>query len=1208
MPLPPKALKPRPKAAAQKVAVPPRMRPRKPVPVSNAAVQAAVRADRKPLPDKAAPVAQDEVGNAAVARRRGPATDPKFAVLKKDVQHKKKMVASSHPPPRAEAVSAQDASVPPKDDAQAQGKTANAEKMNEAKPKEFDKAAFIAAVEKAIEAKTPKNLDEADKFADSGKPEEVKAEVQGQVGDGKKDSAEDIADTTAAAPDTSVAVEKKVTPMAPDRPPGAPAAPDPANAVPDRQPASATDMSAGPAQVNQQMADAQVTEPQLRKSNEPTFNQALQAKGKAEEHSEAAPPQLRKAEAVELKSATTQAKHHGGSAMAAMGARRVATGQQVGSGKKGAKSRDEDKRAEVTAGLQKVFDTMKTDVEAILSGLDTKVDEAFTKGEKDARIQFTLEYTRKMNEYKDARYSGIIGKAKWVKDQFAGLPDEVNKFYDEARTGYVSRMRQVISTVADIVGAELTKAKTRIAKGRDEMQAYVRKLPADLQAIGKDAMAGFADKFEELTQSVDDKGNELVDTLASKYVECLKAVDDQIAAEKEKNKGLVDKAIGLIGDVIRTIKELMHLLLAVLAKAGQVVHLILASPVTFLGNLVTSVGAGLKLFGSNIVRHLEQGIMTWLLGRAAEAGLQLPAKFDTRGVLTMLAGLIGLTPQAIWARVTRRLPPQAAAAAESAVPLAAEVRKRGVAGMWEDLKTRIGDLRKDLLDKVIQYVTPTIVMAGITWILSLLNPASAFVRAVKLIIDIVRFIVTQARQIFDFVNAVLDAMIAIARGGTGGVPALIERALARSIPVLLGFLASLLGIGGIAAKVKQIVQAMSKPVGRAIDWVVDKIVALVKKAWSKLKGAFSPKKPKRPRKPKRPFDHAGPHRPKRPAKPHAPKKRHDKHEKEPDKKVRLRKAMDAAVTAVKALGDKATPATVNSALAKVKAQHGLTKLTAVHHEDVWRLRGALNPEAERDVPDATDEELRLIDDGVASVEERRAVLTAARGLVRNEAAISAVFDRIRQNQPGRKKAIRIFQSIVKNNLRNGYRIDAQEKNTLSGGRQFDMHYYGLHISPLAAVGGVRRALSTGLPLGFAYVKAVSVPQGEIPVAALAFDLFIHPAVTAANIKGVGSEMFKLAAAHFKTEYEAVVAEWGRFDFYTKGGRADDMSDNLKAYIAARRAGKLPEVAVRATWTYRRADDIYGHVPLHVQVEEAVDLRHNDPPRNALAVRATIRPR
>ncbi|MGW5443563.1 hypothetical protein [Streptomyces asiaticus] len=906
-----------------------------------------------------APAAAASATAPEVKARPGPGADPKFATLKKDVRSKKRSVAASHPPPKAEAGAAQDAARPPKDDEEAQGKTANAEKMNEAEPKDFDKDGFIRAVEKAIAEKAPKNLDEADKFADSGKADEVRAEVHGKVGEGKADSAEQIATTTAAPPDTAAAVPKKVVPLTPDRPPGTPGTPNPANAVPDKLPPSATDLSAGPAQVDRQMADAQITEAQLKKSNEPTFKSALGEKKAAERHSEVAPGRMRGHEKKELNAATAQARRLGAAAMGAMGAQRVRTGQQVGTGKSGAKGRDEEKRAQVTAVLQGVFDTMKKDVEAILNGLDKLVDDQFGRGEKAARDAFTAEHQRKMDEYKDRRYSGVRGKLRWVRDKFAGLPAEADKIFEEARDNYVRRMRQVISDVADTIGTELNRAKRRIAQGRGELQDAVRKLPPELRSIGQQAAAEFADKFDELTQSVDDKGTQLVDTLATKYTDALKSVDDEIAAEKEKNKGLVAKAVDAVKSVINTILELKRLLLSVLAKAASAVMLILKDPIGFLRNLVSAVGAGLRQFLRNIGHHLQQGILSWLLGKTAEAGIELPSKFDVQGVLKMLASLLGLTWQSIRARIVRKVPKMepAIAAAETAVPLVAEVRKRGVAGMWDDLKTRVGDLKKDLLDKVIAYVTPTIVVAGIMWVISLLNPASAFVRAVKLIIDIVRFIVTQARQIIEFVNTVLDAVIAIARGGSGGVPGLIEQALARSIPVLLGVLAAILGVGGIASRVKQIVQAMSKPVGRAVDWVIDKIVGLVKKLWSKIKVKFEKKKPK----PKRRPDRKRPGRPRRRRRPdqrrrpdrRRPKRkdRRDPRKKRPDKRspADKKRALDAAIRdATRLLNEEsATVKSVRRGLPAIKRRHRLTRirLKKVAKEN-YRIEVAINPEAE----------------------------------------------------------------------------------------------------------------------------------------------------------------------------------------------------------------------------------------------------------------------
>ncbi|GAA2978242.1 phage tail protein [Actinokineospora diospyrosa] len=776
--------------------------------------------------------------SAPEAAPRPPAeADPRFASVEAEVRGKQKQVAA-HPPATAEAAASQAAAVAPPDDKLAQGKAANAEKMNAAKPGEFDKAAFVRAVEQAIAAQAPKNLDDADKFGESGKADAVKGQVQGQVGQGKAASAGPIETATNAPPDTAAAVDKPVTPLAPDRPPGAPAPPDAAKAVPEKAPASATDFSAGPKQVDGEMAAAQVTEDQLAKSNEPEFTGALADKKENEQHAATAPGKIRGAEAETLGAAKAGAAQQGAAAMAGLAGARQAAGGQVTAEKQGTKSKDEARRAQVTATLQKVFDATKTDVEAILSGLDKKVDDAFTAGEKAARDAFTAEHKQKMDAFKDKRYSGFTGKLKWVKDKFAGLPEEANQIFVSARQGYVTRMRGVISSVADTIGGELNRAKARIATGREQLQAEVRKLPADLQALGKQAAGDLAGKFDELTESVDAKGTELVQTLATKYNEALKSVDAEIDAEKEKNKGLVAKAVGAIKGVIDTILKLKDLLLGMLAKAAAAVMGILRDPIGFLGNLVSAVGAGLRAFLGNIGEHLKKGLVRWLLGAMAGAGLQLPAKFDLRGVIMMIGSLLGLTWAAIRGRIlSRGVPEPAMAAAEGAVPVAQKLKAEGVGGIWETIKEKAGDLKAGLFGKIATYLIPTILIAGVTTLVSMLNPASAFIRAVKMIIDIVTFIVTQGAQIIEFVNAVLDAIVAIAGGGAGGVPALIENALALSIPVLIGALAAILNISGIADKVKKIIQSLSKPVMKVVDWVVDKIAGVAKKLWAKLKGA-----------------------------------------------------------------------------------------------------------------------------------------------------------------------------------------------------------------------------------------------------------------------------------------------------------------------------------------------------------------------------------
>ncbi|WP_250571150.1 MULTISPECIES: hypothetical protein [Streptomyces] len=874
---------------------------------------------------------QRMAGNGAVSRlvaqrytapvKTPPAQSARFRTMKADVAGKKTRLAA-HAPAAAESKASQDAAVAPPDDKEAQGKAANAEKMNAAKPGEFDKKAFIDAVNKAIDSQAPKNLDEADKFAKSGKADQVKAEVDGKVTDGKESSAKDIDTATKAPPDTSAAKDKDVTPLTPDAAPGNPGAPSATDAVPEKQPAAVTDFSEGPAGNDQAMADAEVTEEQLAKGNEPEFNEALSAKKTSEADAAKAPAKGKAAEDQQLSTAKQNAAASGAQAMAGLTSTRAAAGKQVDGGKNDTKSKDEKKRAEVTAKLQKVYDGTKKDVEDTLSGLDKKVDSAFTSGEKSARDAFTADHKSRMKKYKDKRYSGLMGKGRWIKDKFAGLPKAANDLYQESRKLYVSKMQTVISSVADIIGAELGKAKARIAKGRTELKAEVDKLPADLKQFGEEAAKDFAGKFDDLEATVNEKSEQLVQDLAQKYTAALNKIDEEIKKLQEANKGLIDKAKDAIVGAIKTINELKNLLLGILAKAASAIMKIIKDPIGFLGNLVKAVGAGLNLFITNIADHLKTGVVSWLLGTAVKAGLDLPARFDLKGIIQLIGSMLGLTWDNIRTRVTRKgVPDEAMSAVETSVPVAKNLAAEGPAGAVKEIQAETGDLKATILGKLTTYLIPTVLIAGITWIISLLNPASAFVRAVKGIIDIVTFIVTQGAQIADFVNAVLDAVIAIANGGQAGVPKLIEAALATSVPLLIGFLAALLGISGLANKVKSVFQSVSRPVTRAIDKIVDFITKKGKALWNKLKGK----------------DKKGDHDP----------KIEDSRSKE-NKEGDLKKAITAAQ---KLLKKREIASTVISKLSSIKKRFSLAELNLVvdekrKGEQLSHVKGKVNPEGE----------------------------------------------------------------------------------------------------------------------------------------------------------------------------------------------------------------------------------------------------------------------
>ena len=785
----------------------------------------------------------DVLAPPAAPERLRPQDDPAFAQVTGAATSYAK-AKRAHPPAAAKAREAQNAALPPANDVASQAEAAKLDTMNAQPAGAFDKKAFIAAVKAAIEAKAPKSLEQADEYKKSGQASQVKGEVKGLVGGNKQQSAEAIETATAAPPDSSKAVAKPVVPMTQEDA-GAAANIPAGGAVPKPAPAEQLNLAAGPNQANMELDQAEVSEQQLAQSNEPEFTGAVAAKQEAAAHSATAPAQFRDAEAATLTQAKSAADADTKAAVTGIQAAKGAALAQVTGTKTATKGKDEGARAKVSADIQAIFAAAQTEVKKILDDIDPKVDKAFEDGEKAARASFEGFVEAKMSAYKRDRYGGWLGGLKWAKDKLVGMPSAVNEFFEAGREVYLKEMDGVISRVADIVGKDLGDAKLRIAKGKADVAAYVKTLGPELAKVGAEAAEQVADQFGKLESDVDEKQNGLVDSLASKYVEARKGLDDRIEALQAENKGLVDKAIGAIKGVIETILKLKDMLLGVLARAAAAVGKIIKDPIGFLGNFVNAVKSGIVNFGEHIYSHLTKGLQKWLFGALSEGGIELPEKFDLKGVVQLVLSILGLTWERIKARIFAKVP--GLQVVWDKVVGAFEVIKilvtEGVGGLWKWVLEKAGDIKQTIMTQIQEMVAVQIIKAGVTWLISMLNPAGAFIKACKMIYDVVMFFVDKAAQIKEFVDSVLDSVESIAAGGVGAVADKIEQTLARLVPILIGFLASLLGFGGIADKIKKIIETVQKPVMKVVDWVVGKAVGLGKKflgsavSWAKGKAA-----------------------------------------------------------------------------------------------------------------------------------------------------------------------------------------------------------------------------------------------------------------------------------------------------------------------------------------------------------------------------------
>src|SRR5688500_5175912 len=105
-----------------------------------------------------------------------------------------------------------------------------------------------------------------------------------------------------------------------------------------------------------------------------------------------------------------------------------------------------------------------------------------------------------------------------------------------------------------------------------------------------------------------------------------------------------------------------------------------------------------------------------------------------------------------------------------------------------------------VLDAAISYVTETLIKQVALRILGMLNPAGAIVQAIEVIYKVLDWVFNNAAQIFELVQTVVQGAADLVAGNIGGMANAIEGALARTLPIVIDFLAGLVGLGDLPQK------------------------------------------------------------------------------------------------------------------------------------------------------------------------------------------------------------------------------------------------------------------------------------------------------------------------------------------------------------------------------------------------------------------------
>lgn len=403
---------------------------------------------------------------------------------------------------------------------------------------------------------------------------------------------------------------------------------------------------------------------------------------------------------------------------------------------------------------------------------------------------------------------GLINAARnWIVDKLNKFRDwaksQVNKYLKEHFPKLAAKINSAIDAVVDTAVAVVNKVADTVIAG--------------VEALAK-GLAAVLDKILSIYQTALKAAVQIAGAvLTGDFAEALKIA--------------IQAACDIAGIDSKPIFDFFE-------RAGAQIMKILKKPAVFFGNLMDAVKGGVDNFLANIKKHLINGLIGWLTGALSEVAITLPEKFDAKGIFSLVMQILGLTYENIKERIINKVPAaeQVFDMAESGFDIVKEVMVKGPIVLWEKVKESFTNFKEVVLSGIRDFVIITVVKEGITWLLSLLNPASAIVKALKLLFDFVMFLVERFSQIKDFVMSVYSSITAIAAGSIGPATKAVENSLARILPVAISLLASLAGLGGIGKTVQNIIKKVTKPINKVIDKIVDKVVKFAKKILGKGKG------------------------------------------------------------------------------------------------------------------------------------------------------------------------------------------------------------------------------------------------------------------------------------------------------------------------------------------------------------------------------------
>lgn len=757
-----------------------------------------------------------------------PEDDPAFLAEKAGVEQKAKRL-KKHPEPETKKAETDTASLRPVVDQKAEGnRRTHVQQMNEvageSERKPITAASFKATLQKHIdelENELPKNEDDAKRF----KREKPISQMKQKVGQTVKAEGEAVAGPMAQEaqqeqPPQADVPTTEPTKLAAEKKAKTPAPVNAAAAIPKPKTDAEISMQKESEALDEQMKEGGITEKQLERSNEPEFLKALDDKRNAQQQAEAAPNQYRDKEETILGEAQGNVAKKSRRGIKGMLSAKTGSINKVLSTQTTTANSDITKQNEVSRTLEGIYTETKSQVVNKLEALSSFVDEYFELGAGLAQTIFEKRVEEGLED--------IYGWFTFDDYLFGEDTEAIEKVFNDEKRRFIASMNDIFDVLAKAISLHLNQAIKIIQNGRKRSEEYYESLDKKQQKLAADAMKTYQDQYDELEDTVYDKQDELVSNLVDAYQQNVGSLRDTFDSIKEDvSSGWIKGAIEGIKGVIETIKQLMEMIDNLLQAISSVIGIIMEDPIKFVGDLFDGIKIGFDNFKANIKQHLIAGLLTWLTGAMAPMQLQLPEDiFSLSGIFSLLTQVLQLTWTNFRTRAVKRFGEPVVKALEGGVEIFKVVKKEGLSGLWGMVKDKFTDLKATVMDTIQDLIRTKVIEAGIKWLLSLLIPGAGFIKAIMAIKELIAFFVKSAMML---IPALTDAILGLANGSKEQVAQAIERGFAGIMALVINLFAKLIGLGGLAKRVKKIMERIRKRVVKAMDWVLGKGYALAKK-------------------------------------------------------------------------------------------------------------------------------------------------------------------------------------------------------------------------------------------------------------------------------------------------------------------------------------------------------------------------------------------